>query len=160
MNAPTASLKGLDLRAEIDRLRKERNAVILAHYYQAPELQDIADFVAIPQVEVPDAAVYLVTDPQRGDEMANWSPEEALPAILAAGRSPMTIRRSTWRVPNPPVAHRTLPVIAGAHPHVVQGPRSRGRGSFGRAWAPCPDGRARGTAATEMVTATPRPIRT
>ena len=36
---------GLDLRAEIDRLRKERNAVILAHYYQKPELQDLADFV-------------------------------------------------------------------------------------------------------------------
>ncbi len=45
MNAPTASLRGLDLRAEIDRLRKERNAVILGHYYQAPEIQDLADFV-------------------------------------------------------------------------------------------------------------------
>lgn len=47
MNASigTASLKGLDLRAEIDKLRKERNAVILAHYYQKPELQDLADFV-------------------------------------------------------------------------------------------------------------------
>jgi quinolinate synthase len=45
MNAPTQSLKGLDLRAEINRLRKERNAVLLAHYYQAPEIQDIADFV-------------------------------------------------------------------------------------------------------------------
>jgi quinolinate synthase len=40
-----ASLSGLDLRAEIERLRKERNAVILAHYYQKPELQDLADFV-------------------------------------------------------------------------------------------------------------------
>jgi quinolinate synthase len=39
------SLTGLDLRAEIDRLRTERNAVILAHYYQKPEIQDIADFV-------------------------------------------------------------------------------------------------------------------
>lgn len=39
------TLKGLDLRAEIERLRKERNAVILAHYYQTPELQDLADFV-------------------------------------------------------------------------------------------------------------------
>src|SRR5512139_3812966 len=39
------NLTGLDLRAEIDRLRKERNAVILAHYYQKPEIQDIADFV-------------------------------------------------------------------------------------------------------------------
>jgi quinolinate synthase len=45
MTAQPTSLAGLDLRAEIDRLRKERNAVILAHYYQRPELQDIADFV-------------------------------------------------------------------------------------------------------------------
>ena len=45
MNQIVTSLAGLDLRAEIDRLRRERNAVILAHYYQKPELQDIADFV-------------------------------------------------------------------------------------------------------------------
>jgi quinolinate synthase len=44
MDQPT-NLAGLDLRAEIDRLRKERNAVILAHYYQKPEIQDLADFV-------------------------------------------------------------------------------------------------------------------
>jgi quinolinate synthase len=35
----------LDLVAEIDRLRRERNAVILAHYYQEGEIQDLADFV-------------------------------------------------------------------------------------------------------------------
>jgi quinolinate synthase len=35
----------LDLAAEIDRLRREKNAVILAHYYQDGEIQDIADFV-------------------------------------------------------------------------------------------------------------------
>lgn len=39
------SLKGVDIIAEINRLRKERNAVILAHYYQTPDIQDIADFV-------------------------------------------------------------------------------------------------------------------
>jgi quinolinate synthase len=36
---------GLDLKAEINRLRIDSNAVILAHYYQDYEIQDIADFV-------------------------------------------------------------------------------------------------------------------
>ena len=46
MTAPIReNLSGLDLRAEIERLRKERNAVVLAHYYQKPEIQDLADFV-------------------------------------------------------------------------------------------------------------------
>jgi len=39
------SLTGVDVLAEIQRLRKERNAVILAHYYQKPQIQDLADFV-------------------------------------------------------------------------------------------------------------------
>jgi quinolinate synthase len=47
--APTRPLEivdpALDLVAEIQRLRRERKAVILAHYYQDPELQDLADFV-------------------------------------------------------------------------------------------------------------------
>jgi quinolinate synthase len=35
----------LDLEDEITRLRKERNAVILAHYYQESEIQHLADFI-------------------------------------------------------------------------------------------------------------------
>jgi len=35
----------LNLEAEISRLKKERNAIILAHYYQESEIQDIADYV-------------------------------------------------------------------------------------------------------------------
>ncbi len=45
MNIQSTDLSGVDVLAEIERLRKERNAVILAHYYQKPEIQDLADFV-------------------------------------------------------------------------------------------------------------------
>ncbi len=35
----------LDLFAEIERMKKEKNAIVLAHYYQEPDIQDIADYI-------------------------------------------------------------------------------------------------------------------
>ena len=37
--------EGIDLREEILRLKKERNAVIMAHYYQREEIQQLADYI-------------------------------------------------------------------------------------------------------------------
>lgn len=35
----------LDIFAEIERLKKEKNAIVLAHYYQEPDIQDVEDYI-------------------------------------------------------------------------------------------------------------------
>ncbi|RYE79004.1 MAG: hypothetical protein EOO74_04415 [Myxococcales bacterium] len=75
--------------------------------FVVPDLTDVEQFAPIDGVEVPDGPVYLVTDPQRGDEMSNWSPDEALPVITGAGRSPMTIHEGlSWLLQQPEMLDR------------------------------------------------------
>jgi hypothetical protein len=48
-------------------------------------------FAPIPEVAVPPAAAYLITDVDTGPSTLGVRPQDALPGILAAGRSPLTI---------------------------------------------------------------------
>lgn len=68
------------------------------------DMTDVADFAAIGAVEVPDRPLYLLRDPARGDELRNISPDDALPALLAAGRSPLTLNEGiSWVLQDPDV---------------------------------------------------------
>ncbi|CAL9366649.1 DUF5701 family protein [Streptomyces sp. Tu 3180] len=58
-------------------------------------------------VELPDAPLYLVTGPDRGDHMADWSPEEALPALTGQDRTPLLLTEGIhWVLQQPEVLRR------------------------------------------------------
>ena len=51
-----AKLSMEELRREIERLKREKNAVIMAHYYQRDEIQEIADVIGDSLALAQDAA--------------------------------------------------------------------------------------------------------
>ena len=66
------------------------------------DLTDLEEFVPIPAVSIPDRPLYLVHDVHRGDEMRNWSPNDALPAITNQGRTPLTVSEGiSWLLQEP-----------------------------------------------------------
>ena len=66
------------------------------------DMTDLDEFVPVESAPVPDRPLYLIDVVERGDEMRNWSPEEAMPAILGRGRSPLTVSEGiSWLLQRP-----------------------------------------------------------
>jgi hypothetical protein len=60
-----------------------------------------------PTVDLPDGPVHLVHGLDRGDALANRTPDEALPELLAQGRSPLTLTEGIhWLLQVPEVLER------------------------------------------------------
>ena len=71
------------------------------------DMSDVDEFTPIAAVKLPDAPLYLIRDLDRGDAMANCSPDEALSAICDAGRTPLTLTEGLhWLLQRPDVLDR------------------------------------------------------
>lgn len=66
------------------------------------DMTDLEDFTPIPEVEVPDRPLYLIEDLDRGDDLRNQSPEEAMAELRARGRRPLTVSEGvSWLLQEP-----------------------------------------------------------
>ncbi|NCD17500.1 MAG: hypothetical protein EOL91_09355 [Actinobacteria bacterium] len=75
--------------------------------FVVPDMTDVAEFSDIDGLDVPDVGVYAVGGVERGDEMAGWSPDEALPEILGRGRTPLTVHEGIcWLLQEPAALER------------------------------------------------------
>ncbi|MET9915661.1 DUF5701 family protein [Streptomyces sp. NPDC006435] len=71
------------------------------------DMSDVDLFTPLDTVALPDAPLYLLTGVDRGDEMADWSPNEALPAIAAKDRTPLLLTEGIhWVLQQPAVLER------------------------------------------------------
>ena len=99
--------KDIDLKAEILRLKKEKGAVILAHYYQKGEIQDIADYIgdslALAQIasRLTEPIIVLCEVNFRGEPPRYSAPTRrclfptSVPAVrLPTVAKPMSLRNS------------------------------------------------------------------
>jgi hypothetical protein len=71
------------------------------------DMTDVDDFA--PVVEVPDAPVYALAPPDRGDDLRGWSPAEAAAELEARGRTPLTLAEGVhWALQAPAVLDRNV----------------------------------------------------
>ncbi|SKC72568.1 DUF5701 family protein [Krasilnikoviella flava] len=97
------------LAPHLRRTTTARGHAVERRGFVVTDMTDVDDFAPVPGLDVPDADVYAVAAPDRGDAMANWSPEEAEPAIAARGRSPLTLAEGIhWVLQSPDALARNV----------------------------------------------------
>ncbi|MEL5958453.1 DUF5701 family protein [Streptomyces sp. CLV115] len=70
------------------------------------DMSDVDRFAPV-DIELPEASLYLVTGIDRGDDKADWSPEEALPALAGEDRSPLLLTEGIhWVLQQPGALER------------------------------------------------------
>jgi hypothetical protein len=71
------------------------------------DMPDVDLFTPLDTVTPPDAPLYVLTGIDRGDQMANWSPDEALPALTADARTPLLLTEGIhWVIQQPAALER------------------------------------------------------
>ncbi|MEV1025693.1 DUF5701 family protein [Streptomyces sp. NPDC050264] len=71
------------------------------------DMPDVDDFTPLGTVALPEAPLYVLTGLDRGDQMANWSPDEALPALTARARTPLLLTEGIhWVIQQPAALER------------------------------------------------------
>ncbi|MFF1339839.1 DUF5701 family protein [Streptomyces sp. NPDC058290] len=68
------------------------------------DMPDVDGFVPADGIEPPGTPLYLLSGLDRGDHMANWSPEEALPALTEQDRTPLLLTEGIHWVLQQPAA--------------------------------------------------------
>jgi hypothetical protein len=116
-----AGVSAEELRSLASKLRGGPDSILVVHPSLAPasilapllsragkagfvvgDMTDLDEFTDIAGLGVPERALYLIRDIERGDAMSNWSPAEALPEIEARGRRPLTVNEGiSWLLQQP-----------------------------------------------------------
>jgi hypothetical protein len=118
-------MSAAELRVAVDGADSD-NALLVMHPHHAPasqlvplighngkhgflvvDMPDVDDFAPIASVRLRAGPLYLINRLDRCDHMANWSPDEALPAITAAGRTPLSLSEGIhWLMHQPEMLQR------------------------------------------------------
>ncbi len=91
------------------------------HGFVVVDMPDVDQFVPVDEMSLPASPLYTVHGIDRGDAMANWSPNEALPVLTRDGRTPLLLTEGIhWLLQQPDALERN-------HCFMTIGSRLRGK---------------------------------